>query len=162
VALSLTIEEAEKCQTVANQLGSKKVRTRTRVVDAKYRLTVEELELFSNQLQTLPVKVQGHKAVEDLLKQVQEFKEGAHKLLARDISGKKLADGKKPDKTKGEDKEGEDESDVEELSKDILKCIETGLNLDVDLEEMTELKIRQKQVDWLVEVEEFLEGEEIP
>jgi hypothetical protein len=108
------------------------------------------------------VKVQGHKAVEDLLKQVQEFKEGAHKLLARDISGKKLADGKKPDKTKGEDKEGEDESDVEELSKDILKCIETGLNLDVDLEEMTELKIRQKQVDWLVEVEEFLEGEEIP
>ena len=75
IALSLTIEEAEKCQTVANQLGNKKVRTRTRVVDAKYRLTVEELELFSNQLQTLPVKVQGHKAVEDLLKQVQEFKE---------------------------------------------------------------------------------------
>ena len=42
----------------------------------------------------------------------------------------------------------------------VLKCIETGLNLDVDLEEMAELKIRQKQVDWLVEVEEFLEGEE--
>ena len=50
-ALVLTVEEAEKCQTVANQLSSKKVRTRTRgVVEAKYRLTVEELELFSQQV----------------------------------------------------------------------------------------------------------------
>ena len=166
VALSLTIEEAEKCQTVANQLGNKKVRTRTRVVDAKYRLTVEELELFSNQLQTLPVKVSGHKAVEDLLKQVKEFKGAAGKLLERDISVKKgstdLTNNK--GKKKGDDKKQveEQESDIEQLSKDITKCIETGLNLDVDLEEMAELKIRQKQVDWLVEVDEFLDSDEEP
>ena len=166
VALSLTIEEAEKCQTVANQLGNKKVRTRTRVVDAKYRLTVEELELFSNQLQTLPVKVSGHKAVEDLLKQVKEFKGAAGKLLERDISVKKGSNDltNTKGKKKGDDKKQveEQESDIEQLSKDITKCIETGLNLDVDLEEMAELKIRQKQVDWLVEVDEFLDSDEEP
>merc|ERR1719362_2519858 len=125
VALSLTIEEAEKCQTVANQLGNKKVRTRTRVVDAKYRLTVEELELFSNQLQTLPVKVQGHKAVEDLLKQVQEFKGDAEKLLERDISVQNVSDNKKSN-VKGGQKDNQDGGDdVEQLSEDISKCIET-------------------------------------
>ena len=165
IALSLTVEEAEKCQTVANQLGNKKVRTRTRgIVDAKYRLTVEELELFSNQLQTLPVKVQGHEAVENLLKQVQVFKQEAINLLKRDPAGEKGLDsstfkGQKGKEKNDKAKEAKD-GGVEQLSKDLSKCIETGLNLDVDLEEMAELKTRQKQVDWLVEVDELLDGEE--
>merc|ERR1719340_161659 len=59
-ALTVTVDEADKCQTVANQLGNKKVRTRTRgVLDSKSRLTVEELQLFANQLDTLPPKVSG-------------------------------------------------------------------------------------------------------
>ena len=122
------------------------VRTRTRgVVDAKYRLTVEELELFSNQLQTLPVRVQGHEAVEQLLKQVQAFKEEAQKLLSQDPIAPEL----------------KKESDaVEQLGKELSKCIEVGLNLDVDLDEMAELKTRQKQVDWLVDVDEVLDGDE--
>ena len=52
-------------------LFSFQVRTRTRgVVDAKYRLTVEELQLFATQLETLPAKVEGREAVDGLLKQV--------------------------------------------------------------------------------------------
>ena len=36
------------------------IKVRTRLgADAKYRLTVEELELFVNQLETLPAKVSG-------------------------------------------------------------------------------------------------------
>ena len=57
-ALKLTVDEADKCQTVAHTLGNKKVRTRTRgVVESQNRLTVDELELFVNQLEMLPVKV---------------------------------------------------------------------------------------------------------
>jgi hypothetical protein len=50
-------------------------------MDAKYRLTVEELQLFATQLQTLPVKVDGREAVEALLVQVEKFQTTAHKLL---------------------------------------------------------------------------------
>lgn len=39
-----------------------KVRTRLGGADAKYRLTVEELELFANQLETLPARVSGYQA----------------------------------------------------------------------------------------------------
>jgi len=82
-ALTLTVEEADKCQTVANQLGNKKVRTRTRgVLDSKSRLTVEELQLFSNQLDTLPIKVSGKECVTQLLEQVVKFQETAQKLLS--------------------------------------------------------------------------------
>ena len=62
-ALQLTIKEAEKCQMVAQQLCSStedmpsKPRTRVSQADAKYRLTAEELQLFANQLETLPAKV---------------------------------------------------------------------------------------------------------
>ena len=48
-ALQLTVEEADKCQMVAQQLCSNKGKVRTRLgADAKYRLTLEELQLFSN------------------------------------------------------------------------------------------------------------------
>jgi len=54
------VEEAEKCQMVAHQLSSTQGKIRTRLgTEAKYRLTVEELELFVNQLETLPAKVTG-------------------------------------------------------------------------------------------------------
>ena len=37
--------------------------------DAKYRLTVEELELFVNQLETLPAKVSGQQVSSFFLKE---------------------------------------------------------------------------------------------
>ena len=99
-ALQVTVEEADKCQTVANQLGNKKVRTRTRgILDTKYRLTVEELQLFANQLEMLPAKVSGHVAVKELITQVESFQKDASKLLEM----------KKPD------------------AKDIEKCVEVSV-----------------------------------
>ena len=59
------------------------MRTRTRgVLDSKSRLTVEELQLFSNQLDTLPIKVSGKDCVTQLLEQVVKFQETAQKLLS--------------------------------------------------------------------------------
>ena len=128
--LHMTVEEADKCQTVANQLGNKKVRTRTRgVADAKYRLTVEELQLFAKQLEALPVKVSGQGGVAELLEQVSGFQKDATKLLEMD----------KPD------------------AKDIEKCLELGVSLDVELQELSELKTKHKHMEWLEEVQEILD-----
>ncbi len=130
-ALHLTVDEAEKCQTVANQLGNKKVRTRTRgVLDAKSRLTVEELQLFSSQLDTLPVKVSGKECVTQLLDQVQKFQESANAMLS---------------KSKSQDLE------------DLKKLIETGSALDVDLQELNDLKGKAKELEWLDEAKEIMD-----
>lgn len=129
-ALQLTVEEAEKCQTVANQLGNKKVRTRTRgVVDSRYRLTVEELQLFVTQLEALPARVTGRESVALLLEQVEKFQKTAQKLLKKD------------------------KVDAEELN----KVIETGCSFDVDLQELNELKNKHKQVEWLEEAKEIID-----
>ena len=106
------------------------VRTRTRgVLDSKYRLTVEELQLFANQLEMLPAKVQGHEAVRELLEAVESFRKDARKLL----------DMSTPD------------------SKDLEKCVEVGSELDVELPELSELKGKLKTTEWLEEVGEMLE-----
>ena len=133
-ALTLTVEEADKCQTVAQQLGNKKVRTRTRgVLDSKSRLTVEELQLFKIQLETLPVKIDGKESVEKLLESVEDFQDKARKMFSLD-----------------KDHDGDD---LEELN----KLIEAGSNLDVDLSELNELKAKAKQLSWLEEAQEILD-----
>ena len=54
-SLRQTVENAEKCTTVAQQLIACKVRTRNRLQgEAKNRLTFEELQLFAGQLDQLP------------------------------------------------------------------------------------------------------------
>ena len=60
-----------------------KVRTRLGA-DAKYRLTLEELQWFANQLETLPAKVTGHDGVAELLDSVASFQREAGRLLGRD------------------------------------------------------------------------------
>lgn len=76
------------------------------------------MQLFATQLQTLPAKVDGHEAVEDLLQQVEKFQTEAHKLL--------------------------EEEDPE--ATDIEACVDFGLSLDIELTELAQLKEKQKQV----------------
>lgn len=97
-------------------------------MDTKYRLTVEELQLFANQLDTLPAKVSGHEAVTELISQVECFQKEAQKLL---------------DSVK---------SDANELG----KCIEVGVQLDVELPELNLLRSKHRQTEWLKEVNEIL------
>lgn len=81
-------------------------------------MTVEELQLFATQLQTLPAKVEGCEAVEALLVQVEKFQTDAHKLL---------------------EEEDPDGADIE-------ACVDFGLSLDIELTELAQLKEKQKQV----------------
>lgn len=58
------VEAAEKCATVAQQLISSKVRTRTRLQgEAKCRVTLEELQLFCQQLEQLPCTIPESSAI---------------------------------------------------------------------------------------------------
>lgn len=64
VSLRDAVETAEKCTMVAQQLMSSKVRTRTRLQgEAKCRLTLEELQLFVEQLKKLPCKLPESDAI---------------------------------------------------------------------------------------------------
>merc|ERR1719228_531299 len=130
-ALQLTVEEAEKCQTVVHQLctSNQKAKTRGRGVDAKYRLTVEELQLFANQLETLPARVSGQEGVTELLQSVAKFQVEAARLLEREVV---------------------------EVG-DIEKCLEAGELLEIDLQEVNRLRSKCDQLSWLEEVKEFVE-----
>ena len=129
-ALQLTVEEADKCQMVAQQLSSVKGKVRTRLgADAKYRLTLEELQLFANQLETLPAKVSGHDGVAELLGNVSEFQKEAARILKRDAV------------------------EVE----DIEKCIEKGELLEIDLQELSQLRTKCDMLTWLEEVRDFID-----
>lgn len=64
LSLREAVESAEKCTMVAQQLMSSKVRTRTRLQgEAKCRLTLEELQLFVQQLKKLPCKLPESEAI---------------------------------------------------------------------------------------------------
>ncbi|KAK3857439.1 hypothetical protein Pcinc_003821 [Petrolisthes cinctipes] len=125
------VTEAEKCATVAAHLATKKVRTRTRGSgEAKSRLTLEELKLFYEQIESLACVVREGDAVKELLTRVTTFQQEAIELLSQEA----------PD------------SDV------IAKMVDTGCSLDIDLPELPRLKHKLQQVEWLEEVEETLEG----
>lgn len=65
-ALIAAMHEAEKCAAVASQLVGKKVRTRNRQsVEGKYvaRLTLEELHLFSEKIDSLQCEIREASAV---------------------------------------------------------------------------------------------------
>lgn len=64
LSLREAVETAEKCTMVAQQLMSSKVRTRTRLQgEAKCRLSLEELQLFVQQLKQLPCKLPESDAI---------------------------------------------------------------------------------------------------
>jgi len=115
---------------VAHQLSSTQGKIRTRLgTEAKYRLTVEELELFVNQLETLPAKVTGQQGVIDLLGKVTKFKADASQLMERDKVTLET---------------------VEEM-------VERGEALDIYLPEVEMLRTRLDQLQWIKEVKEILD-----
>ncbi|KAG0710048.1 Lysine-specific demethylase 5A [Chionoecetes opilio] len=125
------VTEAEKCATVAAHLATKKVRTRTRGSgEAKSRLTLEELRLFHEQIESLACVVREGEAVKDLLNRVTTFQKEAVDMFSQDTA----------------------DSDL------IAKMVDTGCSLDIDLPELPRLKHKLQQVEWLEEVDETLEG----
>ncbi|XP_046372172.2 lysine-specific demethylase 5A-like isoform X4 [Haliotis rufescens] len=129
--LTSAVNEAEKCANVANQLVSKKVRTRNRQsLEGKYiaKLNLEELNIFHEQVISLPCVILEAKLVKELLDKVVKFQTEAKDAL----------DAETPDSEKLE------------------KLIEVGIVLDVDLPEIPKLKQVLQQAKWLDEVRNTL------
>ncbi|CAE1156303.1 KDM5 [Acanthosepion pharaonis] len=125
--LTNAVNEAEKCALVANQLVSKKVRTRNRQAgDAKYvaKLSLEELKCFYEQVNNLPCIIPEAKLVKELLDKVTDFQNEAQAAL------------------------NEETPDSEKLE----KFMDYGITLDVDLPEIPKLKQVLHQARWLDEV----------
>ncbi|XP_055921971.1 lysine-specific demethylase 5-like [Eupeodes corollae] len=122
--LNSAVLEAEKCVTVIQQLDINKVRTRTRHSNdsTKYKLTMDELELFVEEIDNLCCVIKEGQSVRELLDFGKSFVTSADALLAKKINK------------------------VEE--KAIEKLIDEGQLLCIELHELKNLRIRFEQVTW--------------
>jgi histone demethylase JARID1 len=86
---------------------------RTRqTLEAKYKLTVEELSLFYEQIESLPCTIKEGEGVKELLDRVKDFQKEAADLLSQEMPESRLLD----------------------------KCVENGVGLDIELPEIPKLK----------------------
>ena len=130
-ALQEVVEEAERCEVVAEQLcnnNNKNKKRSTGVGGLRYKLTLEELQLFFKQLEALPAKVAGFNGVGKLLDQVTQFQDKAASLL---------------------------EADTPELEL-VERWLEVGEELEIELTEVEQLRARADQLAWLDQLEELL------
>lgn len=131
-SLTVAVQESEKTSTIAQQLLSKKMRTRNRQSqDSKYtsRLTLDELQVFYEQLCKLPCVIKESAMVRDLVERVVDFKNSARDLLTLDEMGESWR---------------------------LEKLLEAGIGLDMDLPEVPQLKQKVQQAKWLEEVQATL------
>jgi len=133
-SLREAVDIADKCRMMAEKLMSSKVRTRTRLQgEAKCRITLDDLEIFVQQLQQLPCKLPETPSICELLKNVTEFR-------------KKAADLLEPPNDK------ESIPDLESLK----ECLEVGAAFAIDLPEIGRLKLRIQQAEWLEKYRDLL------
>ncbi|XP_030555130.1 lysine-specific demethylase lid [Drosophila novamexicana] len=116
--------EAEKCVTVIQQLGINKVRTRSdhNQEAAQYKLTMEELELFVQEIDNLCCIIDEGASVRELLVLGRQFVERADSQLQLSL-------------------EALEENDLETL-------INEGSSLRIELQQLDQLQKRLKQCKW--------------
>jgi len=129
-ALKMSVQEAGKCANVAAQLNSRKLRTRAREqrMEPKFKLTVEELSLFYEEIEELPCIIKDADAVKQLLDKVKEFQSKAATVLATELR----ADERK-------------DAELREL-------LDLGQGLDIELSELGAVRDRCQQEEWLKRV----------
>lgn len=141
--LTRLISDAEKCETVAAQLSTAKIRTRQRNADSSTgqlnvvsvaRVTFEELVSFVETIDSLPCTITHGQAMKNLLKKVKDFMFEMDAALLRK-------------------REGSDIVYYEQL-------LEKGINLDVEIPKLSKLKHAVLQSRWLADVDKLLEGVE--
>uniref|UniRef100_A0A182QGU4 [histone H3]-trimethyl-L-lysine(4) demethylase n=1 Tax=Anopheles farauti TaxID=69004 RepID=A0A182QGU4_9DIPT len=126
--LNLSILEAQKCITVIQQLDINKIRTRTRnsLECAKYKLTMDELELFINEINNLRCVIREGDSVRELQRIGQDWLRQADKALNLRFK----------------------DTNVQQLN----QLIEEGNALCIELPQIAELKERLTQYKWYREV----------
>lgn len=132
--LNSAVLEAEKCVTVIQQLDINKMRTRKRTSCefAKYKLTMEELGLFVQEIDNLCCVIQEGQSVRELQQMGKEFVEMATFLLKEPLNV------------------------VDEAA--VTKLIEYGNSLCIELPQLKALKYVSEQVHWLNCVREARES----
>uniref|UniRef100_A0A182RQF4 [histone H3]-trimethyl-L-lysine(4) demethylase n=1 Tax=Anopheles funestus TaxID=62324 RepID=A0A182RQF4_ANOFN len=132
--LNLSILEAQKCITVIQQLDINKIRTRTRnsLECAKYKLSMDELELFINEINNLRCVIREGDSVRELQRIGQEWLRQADKALKLRFK----------------------DTNVQQLN----QLIEDGNALCIELPQITELKDRLTQYKWYREVRTLREN----
>ncbi|CAG0879037.1 unnamed protein product [Darwinula stevensoni] len=129
--LQQAVEEAEKCASVAQQLAATRVRTRGRGCtggEPRCSLTVEELQMFCDELHALVCRIPDGDAVLSLLSAVESFRDQAQTLL----------------------------KDPKPSAADLEACMETGNSLDIELPEFLEVKKVHEAICWVEKMEDFM------
>ncbi|KXJ81391.1 hypothetical protein RP20_CCG000730 [Aedes albopictus] len=126
--LNFSILEAQKCITVIQQLDINKIRTRTRnsVECAKYKLTLEELDMFVNEINNLRCIIREGDSVRELQKIGKEWVKQVESAL----------------KTRFKD------TNIQQLT----HLIEEGNSLCIELPQIVQLKDRLAQYKWYKQV----------
>lgn len=132
--LNFSILEAQKCITVIQQLDINKIRTRTRNTAecAKYKLTLEELDMFVNEINNLRCIIREGDSVRELQKIGKEWVkqvEGALKARFKDTN-------------------------IQQLT----HLIDEGNSLCIELPQIVHLKDRLTQYKWYKQVRLFREN----
>lgn len=131
--LKTTIEEAAQLAELCSQLSNRKVRTRTHsTTDTKVKLSLEELTSLCGAVGDLACRIPEGDAVMALLKRTENCRRQATELLSQDLP---------------------DSSELEE-------CTEHAGGLDIHFPEVSVLKQRIIQVEWLEEVNALRESPE--
>lgn len=123
--LANAIEDAEKCASVIRQLDLKKVRTRNSY-DQKNKLTLEELRLFYEEIDSLACILDEEKIIKDLLDRTNNFEKEAERLLQVALSDCKL--------------------------KEVEETINSSNDLCIELPTLKALSDRHSQLKWVKEV----------
>uniref|UniRef100_A0A2M3ZG99 [histone H3]-trimethyl-L-lysine(4) demethylase n=1 Tax=Anopheles braziliensis TaxID=58242 RepID=A0A2M3ZG99_9DIPT len=132
--LNLSILEAQKCITVIQQLDINKIRTRTRnsLECAKYKLTMDELELFINEINALRCVIREGDSVRELQRIGLEWLRQADKVLKLRFK----------------------DTNVQQLN----QLIDEGSALCIELPQIIELRDRLSQYKWYRQVRTLREN----
>ncbi|XP_049817901.1 lysine-specific demethylase lid isoform X3 [Aethina tumida] len=136
LTLTSAVEDAEKCASVIHQLDLNKMRTRTRnSSDTKYKLTVEELTLFCEEIDSLACTLEEAKSIRELLEETKKFEAESNKLLSMSLSKMSLTD--------------------------LETCYNHGSALCIELPRLKTVSTRMKQVQWLRDVNTYKKKTEV-
>jgi [histone H3]-trimethyl-L-lysine4 demethylase len=134
--LNSSVIEAEKCITVIQQLDINKIRTRnSNDIASRYKITLEELDLFVQELDHLCCTIDDFVTVKELQQMGYDFVSTVKRLLQQ---------------------ESIITNDVKELN----KTIQDGSTLCIELPQLEQLKARQEQVNWYRMIKSYREKTE--
>lgn len=125
--LQSAVLEAEKCVTVIQQLNINNIKPSTNNantnIDAEYKLSLDELDLFVQEIDNLYCVINEGESVRDLKRMGTEFVQQATRML--------------------------NERPTINNEKDLEQLIEVGVSLCIELPQIGILKARLEQIQWL-------------